>query len=85
MKKLGLIIVSCIFSLLSVHTTYAQEQDKLLQLLKQELAADMQELQKQENPPYHMNFRFFRGHDDVSGTTFSFNGSTNSGGRYYFR
>ena len=57
MKKLGLIIVSCIFSLLSVHTTYAQEQDKLLQLLKQELAADMQELQKQENPPYHMNFR----------------------------
>ena len=34
-----------------------QEQDKLLQLLKQELAADMQELQKQENPPYHMNFR----------------------------
>ena len=57
MKKLGLIIVSCIFSLLSVHTLYAQEQDKLLQLLKQELAADMQELQKQENPPYHMNFR----------------------------
>ena len=57
MKKLGLIIVSCIFSLLSMHTLYAQEQDKLLQLLKQELAADMQELQKQENPPYHMNFR----------------------------
>ena len=57
MKRLGLIIVSCIFSLLSVHTLYAQEQDKLLQLLKQELAADMQELQKQENPPYHMNFR----------------------------
>lgn len=53
MKKLGLIIVSCIFSLLSVHTTYAQEQDKLLQLLKQELAADMQELQKQENLPTH--------------------------------
>lgn len=41
MKKLGLIIISCIFSLLSVHTLYAQEQDKLLQLLKQELAADM--------------------------------------------
>ena len=57
MKRLGLIIVSCIFSLLSVHTLYAQGQDKLLQLLKQELAADMQELQKQENPPYHMNFR----------------------------
>ena len=42
MKRLGLIIVSCIFSLLSVHTLYAQGQDKLLQLLKQELAADMQ-------------------------------------------
>ena len=53
MKKLGLIIVSCIFSLLSVHTTYAQEQDKLLQLLKQELAADMQELQTGESSLSH--------------------------------
>ena len=52
MKRLGLIIVSCIFSLLSVHTLYAQEQDKLLQLLKQELAADMQELQKQVQTAY---------------------------------
>ena len=57
MKKLGLIIVSCFLSMLMVQKTYAQSEDKLLQLLKQELAADMQELQKQENPPYHMNFR----------------------------
>lgn len=57
MKKLGLIIVSCFLSVLMVQKTYAQSEDKLLQLLKEELAADMQELQKQENPPYHMNFR----------------------------
>lgn len=57
MKKLGLIIISCVLSLFAVQKTYAQAQDKLLQLLKEELAADMKELQKQENPPYHMNFR----------------------------
>ena len=57
MKKLGLIFVSCVLSLFVVQKTYAQAQDKLLQLLKEELAADMKELQKQENPPYHMNFR----------------------------
>lgn len=43
--------------LLCMSHVFGQQQDKLLQLLKQELAFDMQELQKQENPPYHMNFR----------------------------
>jgi len=56
MKKTGLII-SCFFFLFLVSKTFGQGQDKLLQLLKQELAADMQELQKQEIKPYHMNFR----------------------------
>lgn len=38
-------------------TARAQEQDKLLQLLKEELRYNMAELQKQDLPPYYMNFR----------------------------
>lgn len=34
-----------------------QQDDQLMQLLKEELAYNMKELQKQENPPYFMNFR----------------------------
>lgn len=34
-----------------------QQDDQLMQLLKEELAYNMKELQKQDNPPYYMNFR----------------------------
>lgn len=44
-------------------TVRAQEQDKLLQLLKEELRYNMAELQKQDLPPYYMNFRVM---DDYS-------------------
>ena len=57
MKKIEWIVwAGCLLLLPGMHV-FGQEQDKLLQLLKQELDYNMQELQKQELPPYYMNFR----------------------------
>lgn len=41
----------------NVTNVYCQQNDELLQLLKQELAHNMKELQKQELPPYYMSYR----------------------------
>lgn len=57
MKRFRLIMVCCIFLLSGLQKMQAQEQDRLLQLLKEELAKDMEELQKQKLPPYYMNLR----------------------------
>ena len=57
MRKTVLVIFSCFLSLLFVPKTYGQGQDKLLGLLKQELAQQMKELKGEEFPPYHMNYR----------------------------
>lgn len=48
---------SCIL-LLCFSEAFSQEQeDRFLQLLKEELKYNMEELQKQETPPYYMNMR----------------------------
>ena len=57
MRKTVLVIFSCFLSLLFVPKTYGQGQDKLLGLLKEELAQQMKELKGEEVPPYHMNYR----------------------------
>ena len=57
MRKTVLVIFSCFLSLLFVPQTYGQGQDKLLGLLKEELAQQMKELKGEEFPPYHMNYR----------------------------
>ena len=57
MRKSVLVIFSCFLSLLFVPKTYGQGQDKLLGLLKEELAQQMKELKDEEFPPYHMNYR----------------------------
>ena len=57
MRKTVLVIFSCFLSLLVVPKTYGQGQDKLLGLLKEELAQQMKELKGEEVPPYHMNYR----------------------------
>lgn len=57
MRKTVLVIFSCFLSLLIVPKTYGQGQDKLLGLLKEELAQQMKELKGEEFPPYHMNYR----------------------------
>ena len=57
MRKTVLVIFSCFLSLLFVPKTYGQGQDKLLGLLKEELAQQMKELKDEEFPPYHMNYR----------------------------
>lgn len=56
MRKTVLVIFSCFLSLLFVPKTYGQGQDKLLGLLKEELAQQMKELKDEEFPPYHMNY-----------------------------
>lgn len=56
MRKIKLIILAlCCF--LCLTEAWGQQKDKLLQLLKQELNYNLQELKKQELPPYYMNFR----------------------------
>ena len=57
MRKTVLVIFSCFLSLLFVPKTYGQGQDKLLGLLKEELAQQMKELKDEEFPPYHMNYK----------------------------
>ena len=57
MRKTVLVIFSFFLSLLFVPKTYGQGQDKLLGLLKEELAQQMKELKGEEFPPYHMNYR----------------------------
>ena len=57
MRKTVLVIFCCFLSLLFVPKTYGQGQDKLLGLLKEELAQQMKELKDEEFPPYHMNYR----------------------------
>lgn len=55
--------------LLSFSNIFGQEQeDKLLQLMKQELEYSMEELKKQDNIPYYMNMRAM---DDYSITVVS--------------
>lgn len=51
------LIVSVLCCCLCLVEAFGQQDDKLLQLLKQELDYNLQELTKQENPPYYMNFR----------------------------
>lgn len=52
-KSIGIIFLLCFTSFL----LQGQEKDELLQLLKQELKYNMEELQKKELPPYYMNLR----------------------------
>ncbi len=51
--KLFLIAVLCF----CCARTFGQQQDSLLQLLKQELQYNMSELKKQEHPPYYMSMQ----------------------------
>jgi len=67
MRKTVSIILGCFLSLLVVPGAYGQEQDKLLGLLKEELAQQMKELKGGEFPPYHMNYRVI----DVTSTVVS--------------
>ncbi|MFR6381088.1 MAG: hypothetical protein ACLUOS_01870 [Odoribacter splanchnicus] len=48
--------------------TFAQ--DKLLGILKTELHQQMQELQKKEFPPYHMNYRVIDKHSSYVAASF---------------
>ena len=57
MRKTKLFLVGCLLSLGFAPGAYAQQDDRMLQILKDELNKEMEELQKQEVPPYHMNFR----------------------------
>lgn len=50
MRKTVLIIFSCFLTLLFVPKTYGQTQDRLLGLLKEELAQQMKELKGEEFP-----------------------------------
>ncbi len=55
MKKIGLFILSLLIFLSGATTVKAQE--RLLEILRQELRAHMQELQQKDYPPYYMNYR----------------------------
>lgn len=57
MKKMRAIVYTLSMLFLSLGNTFGQEQDKFLQLLKQELQYNARELEQQELPPYYMNFR----------------------------
>lgn len=55
MRNLKLVVLLLLLSVCM--GVQAQEQDKLLQLLKNELQVTMNELKKQDLPPYYLNFR----------------------------
>ena len=70
MRKTVWIMLSCFLTLLFVPKTYGQAQDKLLSLLKEELAQQMKELKGEEFPPYHMNYRVIDVTTSVVSTSF---------------
>ena len=70
MRKTVWIILSCFLTLLFVPETYGQAQDKLLGLLKEELAQQMKELKGEEFTPYHMNYRVIDVTTSVVSTSF---------------
>lgn len=55
MRKLSLFLITVLLG--CCFGAAAQEQDKLLQLMKSELQYSMDELKKQEHVPYYMSFR----------------------------
>lgn len=57
MNKIRYVVFNFFFFLLYIPGVFGQQEDEFLQLLKEELNYNMQELQKQEFPPYHMSFR----------------------------
>lgn len=71
MRAKVIIAVSLLLS--TTITSVAQQNDKLLQLLKNELNYNMKELQKQETKPYFMSFRV---EDDFKATVVSNFGAT---------
>lgn len=61
-------ILSLFLSVLFVSVSFGQ--DKLLDVLKQELKQQMTELKKEEFPPYHMNYRVIDKQVTYIGTSF---------------
>lgn len=51
------IVTLSLLLLFGAFCAHGQQQDPLLQLLKQELRYNMEELKKQDQPPYYMNLR----------------------------
>lgn len=57
MRNTKRIILSLFLSVGLLSVAFGQGQDKLLGLLKEELAQQLKELKGEELPPYHMNYR----------------------------
>ncbi|MGM9733914.1 MAG: TldD/PmbA family protein, partial [Prevotella sp.] len=51
------LLITAMALCLGWHVSYAQQNDKLLQILKSELKANFDQLQKQEVKPYFMSYR----------------------------
>ncbi|MGN0282972.1 MAG: TldD/PmbA family protein, partial [Prevotella sp.] len=51
------LLITAMALCLGWHASYAQQNDKLLQILKSELKANFDQLQKQEVKPYFMSYR----------------------------
>lgn len=72
----GVGLFLCLFLSLSISAAQTAENDTLLRVLREELAADFQELQKQELKPYFMSFRVQESFDARIIATFGFLGAS---------
>ena len=75
--KLQKLFVVCLLSLMTTGVaSQTAETDTLLRVLREELAADFQELQNQELKPYFMSFRVQESHNAAIAATFGYLGTS---------
>ncbi len=74
--KHSLSILLLVISICPVFGVTTAENDTLLRVLREELAADFTELQKQDVKPYFMSFRVQETHKTVISATFGFLGNS---------
>ena len=74
--KHRLSILLLVISICPVFGVTTAENDTLLRVLREELAADFTELQKQDVKPYFMSFRVQETHKTVISATFGFRGNS---------
>ena len=75
--KLQKLFVLCLLSLMTTGVAaQTAEEDTLLRVLREELSADFQELQKQELKPYFMSFRVQESHNAAIAATFGYLGTS---------
>ena len=64
------VIIVTFLTIASICSQQSYGQDKIIDILREEINYQMKELQKQEHPPYYLNFRVSDNHSTILKTSF---------------